>query len=194
MFCQYHIIILLLSKPIYFFRPKLPPRLQANKSLVLKAVAEAQKSVSANPPKFLETEKKTELFTRKYRENKPNKTEILAVPMPKIQVRTVECVETVKPEVDSTLEEEEEEENVSMKDSQTEEQMDVHCGTPERAIETRFIVTLDGVPSPWGKKFAKDLEGEDMDFSDTKDMGFSKSDLKSRLSRRRSTGKNCYRI
>nr|CAD7397888.1 unnamed protein product [Timema poppensis] len=49
-------------------RPKLPAGLQASKNLILKAMAEAQKSVANTPVRPDPTERPTELHTRKFRE------------------------------------------------------------------------------------------------------------------------------
>ncbi|CAG2060698.1 unnamed protein product [Timema podura] len=50
-------------------RPKLPAALQASKNLLLKAMAEAQKSVANTPVRPDPTERPTELHTRKFRES-----------------------------------------------------------------------------------------------------------------------------
>nr|CAD7590675.1 unnamed protein product [Timema genevievae] len=50
-------------------RPKLPAALQASKNLLLKAMAEAQKSVANTPVRPDPTERPTEFHTRKFRES-----------------------------------------------------------------------------------------------------------------------------
>jgi len=69
-------------------RPKLPPRMQANKSLILKAVAAAQKSVAFYQPKTKTVEPemnlRPELFTRNYRESKLIKPQNVMVTVTKV--------------------------------------------------------------------------------------------------------------
>lgn len=181
-------------------RPKLPAKMQANKSLILKAVAAAQKSVGLYQPKTVEPKinPRPELFTRKYRERKlvkPENDTVSSIPN-----RGVAIIEDppAKNEVDASF---------SAMDVDTcPEPTEVQCtgrseiDSPDRAespvevpsptIETRFIVTLDGVHSHLGNKFGNQMEEGDDDDDDIENFDVShprelKSDVKSRLSRRR---------
>ena len=67
--------------------------------------------------------------------------------------------------------------------------------TPTESVETRFIVTLDGIDAHFhpGKHFSDEMEDDEMEVSDATDnLRTSKSSIKSRLSRRHSTGKQHY--
>lgn len=60
-------------------RPKVPAALQANKNLILKAMAEAQKSVASAPKRVEPYERLDGLYTRKFRDKGSNK---IAVTLP----------------------------------------------------------------------------------------------------------------
>lgn len=77
-------------------RPKVPAALQANKNLILKAMAEAQKSV-ANAPKRVEPHERLDgFYTRKFRDNKGSNKIAITLPNRRMQPHKLSPV-TEKP-------------------------------------------------------------------------------------------------
>lgn len=183
-------------------RRRLPARMQATNCLILKAVADAQKSVVSHPTKVTEHEIRSPpaLFTRKYREKirnsesvavtiknpavgKPSNESIMEIdvqPPGKIangdELASMEAEETADPQND-------------VSDLGPYEPMESPVQSPleNQTIETRFIVTLDGVDSLMGRCFDEDMNDDDAtEMSEVQDT--ERKPVKSRLFRRRSTG------
>jgi hypothetical protein len=186
------------------FRRKLPAKMQATNCLILKAVAEAQKSVISHPPKVTEPETKSlpALFTRKYREKNLN-PQTLAVNTTNstvCQVSDDSAMEVdsqpsaaIVEDTDLAIMEPQETvlTKVEVPDESSYEQMESPVDSPLdiQTIETRFIVTLDGVNSLMSRCFDEDLNDDDA--TEMKDT--ERKPVKTRLFRRRSTGNNfCY--
>jgi hypothetical protein len=157
----------------------MPAKLQATKSLVLKAVAEAQKSVAANPPKnidILEKKPPAALFSRSYRE-KTTISSRLAVtvtnsPQAPMEVDGSSSVVSEQKEWDE--------------DKEIKEEMESTIPTsPESSVETRFIVTLDGFHLNVDDESNPDEEDSMMEGRNIETQPLK---IKSRLYRRRSTG------
>lgn len=178
--------------------------MQATNSLILKAVAEAQKSVITCPPKVVEPESKPlpALFTRKYREKNLN-IETVAVTISNSNVRQltdepnmeiddqqfvgkeINRAETERPDFTHNEIDEPEENSV---DPMEESPSPVFSHIVDQTVETRFIVTLDGAHPQMSRCFDEDLNDEDeTEMTELDDAG--RKPLKSRLFRRRSTGK-----
>lgn len=178
--------------------------MQASKSLILKAVADAQKSISAHPPKVVQLEKNPlpALFTRKFRDNQLSPRKVVPV-APKIK-ETVAPSE-LDPEVFIVESSTRKDENQVMSDdvTATASQMDIassHEIVPkqtalipyeERSIEPRFIVTLDGAHS----LFEHHTDERSIDDEDGISEGVvtERKPVKLRLFRRRSTGVNVFK-
>ena len=156
--------------------------MQATKSLVLKAMADAQKSVALNPPRIYEPEKKdkptVELFTRKYRQKNENVVhQPASVSFPNVPETSME--------VDTVVQVQEEMEPA---DSFVEQIYDT-AEEVSNAVQTRFIVTLDGFHMNLKKNYNGDLEEEHEDEAlQSSIVRTQGSNVKSRLYRRRSTG------
>ena len=179
--------------------------MQANKSLILKAVAAAQKSVGLYQPKTVEPEKnprfeknpRPELFTRKYRERKLASPEKVPVPsIPELEVAITKesparnetddsyCamdVDTFPAENEVTREYPQLSKTISI------DRMESPAEIPTPPIETRFIVTLDGVHSHLGNNFESRMEedgdNDEMEDSDASHLRRLKPNIKSRLTR-----------
>jgi hypothetical protein len=177
--------------------------MQATNCLILKAVAEAQKSVISHPHKVTEPETKSlpALFTRKYREKNlnPQTVAVHATNSTVCQVSDDSTMEvdsqpsaTIVKNTDLDIMEPQEtiltEEEVP--DESSCEQMEGPADSPfdNQTIETRFIVTLDGVNSLMSRCFDEDLNDDDA--TEMKDT--ERKPVKTRLFRRRSTGKNFF--
>ncbi|KAI9562100.1 hypothetical protein GHT06_013064 [Daphnia sinensis] len=181
-------------------RRRLPTRMQATNCLILKAVADAQKSVVSHPPKVMEHEIRSPpaLFTRKYRE-KIRHAESIAV--------TIKSPAVGKPSSESTMEIDVQppekitngDELASMEAEETTvpqndvsdlgsyEPIESPIQSENQTIETRFIVTLDGVDSLMGRCFDEDMNDDDAtEMAEVQDT--ERKPVKSRLFRRRSTG------
>ncbi|XP_046645114.1 zinc finger CCCH domain-containing protein 14-like [Daphnia pulicaria] len=180
-------------------RRKLPAKMQATSCLILKAVAEAQKSVISHPPKVTEPETKSlpALFTRKYREknlnpqtlavNTTNSTVCQVSDDSAMEVDSQPSAAIVK-DTDLAIMEPQETvlTKVEVPDESSYEQMESPVDSPLdiQTIETRFIVTLDGVNSLMSRCFDEDLNDDDA--TEMKDT--ERKPVKTRLFRRRSTG------
>lgn len=68
-------------------RPKVPAALQANKNLILKAMAEAQKSVASAPKRVEPHERSDGLYTRKFRDGKGSDKIAITLPNRRMQPR-----------------------------------------------------------------------------------------------------------
>lgn len=191
-------------KNIWCYRRRLPAKMQATNSLILKAVAEAQKSVITCPPKVVEPESKPlpALFTRKYREKNLN-TETVAVTISNSNIKQVTDepdmeiddeqlvgkevyrVEAERPDfIHTAIEGPQESSGVSKERSES----PIYSHVIDQTVETRFIVTLDGAHPQMSRCFDEDLNDEDeTEMTELDDTG--RKPLKSRLFRRRSTGK-----
>ena len=163
------------------FRPRMPAKLQATKSLVLKAVAEAQKSVAANPPKNIDIPEKippVALFSRSYREKTTNNSRLAVTvtnsPQAPMEVDGSSSVVSEQKEWDEVKEDKEEMESTIPT-------------SPESSMETRFIVTLDGFHLNVDDESNPDIDEEDSMMEDGS-IGTQPLNIKSRLFRRRSTG------
>lgn len=179
------------------FRRRLPASLQPTKNLILKAVAEAQKSVIANPPKVVEPEEKPmpALYTRKYRERQlkikasiSNSEDVMQ------QLQDTNAMEVDEDDhgisglqipshqsIASTL--------LPGDDLEPYEEPDdaiVSQVVDEPQIEPRFIVTLDGAHSVLSRRF--DNVPIEEDGVELHEAPAEKKSVKSRLYRRRSTG------
>lgn len=196
-------------------RPRVPNRLQATKSLVLKAVADAQKSVAAAPkvaavvaaaavPEPASTAEKPPmaLFTRRYREqNLANGAVVSNAPTSAEANVTFAAAEpTPEPaeaeEVLVEVEEEVEENSEEAVVEEEEEFLEQPLGSPEEEeqeeVETRFIVTLDGFHLDVDELMGDGDDGEEEDMKEEINQRYTEpatpSNVKSRLYRRRSTG------
>lgn len=170
--------------------------MQATNSLILKAVADAQKSVITHPPKITEPELKSPpaLFTRKYREKNLN-TEIVAVTITNSSIRQPSDEPSM--EIDDQHRSSRDIGHVEMESDETihtltevPETMESPIESPfeSQPIETRFIVTLDGANSLMSRRFDEDLnDDESGEMDELQDS--ERKPVKSRLFRRHSTGK-----
>ena len=169
--------------------------MQATNSLILKAVADAQKSVINHPPKITEPEIKSPsaLFTRKYREKGLN-TETVAITITNSSVRQHNDESSMDIDHHTSR-------NVGHTEMESDEMIHTLTEVPEpmgsqvelsfdaQPIETRFIVTLDGAHSLMSQRFEEELnEDETAEMDELKDSSERKP-VKSRLFRRHSTGK-----
>lgn len=182
--------------------------MQATNSLILKAVAEAQKSVISCPPKAMEPEPKPlpALFTRKYREKNLN-VQTMAVTIsnshisplikPTMEIdaqRNVE-LETNQQDIQSLdiVHTEKEVPDESSNEPMETPDSPIHSQTINQKIETRFIVTLDGAHPQMSQCYDEELNDDDeTEMTDLNDS--ERKPVKSRLFRRRSTGKYLYRF
>lgn len=173
--------------------------MQAPNSLILKAVAEAQKSVIAHPPKNPEPEPKSPpaLFTRKYRE-KNFDAHKMAVTITNSTIDRVPNLSYMKNEQHRVDEGHSCSETKTTQSIDTEvpegipiESMESYAETPmfDQPVETRFIVTLDGVTSLMSGCFEEGMD-EDDEIDKTEVQDTDRKPVKSRLFRRRSTGKS----
>lgn len=177
-----------------YYRRQLPAKMQATNSLILKAVAEAQKSVISCPPKAPEPEAKPipELFTRKYREKRSNPT-VVAV--------TIDNPSAISHEIDTTdvrhrignkispiqMESSSEMTNMSLAEDSGEPMESSDSPVQTRVVQTRFIVTLDGAQPEITRCF--DETSNDYDETELAELNDAEhTPVKSRLFRRRSTG------
>lgn len=171
----------------------MPSKIQATKSLILKAVADAQKSVTAHPPKVVEPENQSSgpIFTRGYRERLMNREKV-AITIRNSSVVPYKSEESSMMEVD-TDPRVNNDENITHAETASNyveqlEQVEIPDVEP-RVIKTRFIVTLEGANSFMSQRF-EDAANEDA--MDASEMVEPKEDerkpVKSRLYRRRSTG------
>ena len=171
-------------------RPRLPAKMQATKSLVLKAVADAQKSVASSRPKVVvepkeeETEHKqpVALFTRRFRDKTVEKDNRLMETLPNpveapMELDSITCEQSVE----------------KVEDEADDHYPLAYSPEPEsEPVETRFIVTLDGCHLNVEDKLDADFEEEEF-VSDEDFVQTSKTNVKSRLDRsyrRRSTGRD----
>lgn len=176
--------------------------MQATNSLILKAVAEAQKSVITCPPKAPEPEPKPipELFTRRYREKHPDlETVAVTIANPALNherdatdvrhllrnrnspVKKEPVAEGVETTVTSPVEEAAE----PMEYSSSSIPSPVHSS---QVVQTRFIVTLDGARPEITRCYDETSNDyDDVEIADLPDA--EHIPVKSRLFRRRSTGK-----
>lgn len=182
------------------FRRKLPAKMQATNCLILKAVAEAQKSVISHPPKVAEPEVKSPpaLFTRKYREKNLNaQTVAVTTSNPTVckvfddSAMDVDCQQSaivIGKDTDRDIMEPKETilNNAEVPEEISYEPMESPVDSPfdNQMFETRFIVTLDGVNSLMSRCFDEDLNDDDV--AEMKDI--ERKPVKTRLFRRRSTG------
>lgn len=174
----------------FFLRRKLPTRIQATKSLILKAVADAQKSVAAQPPKaVVEPETKLSgLFTRRYREKMMNREKVDITIRNSSAIPHASDESTMDVDAEQYVEKDESIEQITDNNNQQIEQVDAP-DVENRVIQTRFIVTLEGAQSFMSRRFDDD---DAMNNEDTVEMTEPKETerkpVKSRLYRRRSTG------
>ena len=159
----------------------MPAKLQATKSLVLKAVAEAQKSVAANPPKNIDIPEKkppVALFSRSYREKTTNNSRLAVTvtnsPQAAMEVDGSSSVVIEQKEWDEVKEDKGEMESPTL-------------NSPESSVETRFIVTLDGFHLNVDDESNAEVDEEDSMMED-RGIGTQPLNIRSRLFRRRSTG------
>ena len=172
--------------------------MQATNSLILKAVAEAQKSVISHPPKVAEPEVKSPpaLFTRKYREKNLNaQTVAVTTSNPTVcqvfddsamEVDLQQSAIVIGKDRDIMEPKETILNNAEVPEESSYEPMESPIDSPfdNQTIETRFIVTLYGVNSLMSRCFDEDLNDDDV--SEMKDI--ERKPVKTRLFRRRSTG------
>lgn len=177
--------------------------MQATNCLILKAVADAQKSVVSHPTKVTEPENRSlpALFTRKYREknltaesvavtiknhtgDKPSDESTMEIDIQPTEmivkdaeIANMEAEETADPQNDAT-----DVGSYEPMESPLQSQFD------NQTIETRFIVTLDGVHSLMSRCFDEDMNDDDATET-TEVQDTERKPVKSRLFRRRSTGK-----
>lgn len=169
-------------------RRKLPTRIQATKSLILKAVADAQKSVASQPLKVVEPESKPPgLFTRRYREKIMNREKVA------ITIKNSSGIPQAPEESSMDVDVEqyvEKDENIDQIIDNNNQPID-EPGVENRVIQTRFIVTLEGAQSFMSQRFEDD-DDDAQNNEDTVEMTEPKETerkpVKSRLYRRRSTG------
>ncbi|XP_014725350.1 PREDICTED: zinc finger CCCH domain-containing protein 14 isoform X3 [Sturnus vulgaris] len=123
-------------------RPSLPPSKQANKNLILKAISEAQESVTKTTnysTDYCDPESVVHSDTRSFILKKPKLPEDM---VPQNQQLGKKGAEAVRVHSGRLI--------------QTRDQL----AQPEKPASPKFIVTLDGVPSPPG--YLSDQEEEDM--------------------------------
>lgn len=149
-------------------RPSVPPELQANKKLIMRAVDEAQKSVSAASKKY--TAAAEPKFTRPPKpQPEPEAVEILEIPAsPQVELQTKEDDAETKMEVGSEGELEEVVHTVIHKKRLIHQQL--MASTPKSVTrhEPQFIITLDGV-NELHSQSQSDFERSYMDSTSTED-------------------------
>ncbi|XP_068802859.1 zinc finger CCCH domain-containing protein 14 isoform X6 [Struthio camelus] len=123
-------------------RPSLPPSKQANKNLILKAISEAQESVTKTTnysTDYYDTESVVHTDTRSFILKKPKLAEEITPQNQQLGKKATEAIRALSGRL-----------------IQTREQL----AQPEKPASPKFIVTLDGVPSPPG--YLSDQEEEDL--------------------------------
>ncbi|XP_025935324.1 zinc finger CCCH domain-containing protein 14 isoform X7 [Apteryx rowi] len=123
-------------------RPSLPPSKQANKNLILKAISEAQESVTKTTnysTDYYDAESVVHTDTRSFILKKPKLSEEIMPQNQQLGKRATEAMRALSGRL-----------------IQTREQL----AQPEKPASPKFIVTLDGVPSPPG--YLSDQEEEDI--------------------------------
>jgi len=156
----------------------------------LKAVAEAQKSIATRPSKApeVEPEPKPALFTRKFRERNQSATTVTN-PIPNTQSQRI-----FKQEDDVEMEEMEVEEQFVHDNSPQPQIPDIYVplAAQTERMETRFVVTLDGAHPMMSRMYEDGANVEDYEEEmeePVMNAELSRKPVKSRLFRRRSTGK-----
>ena len=160
--------------------------MQATNSLILKAVADAQKSVINHPPKITEPEIKSPsaLFTRKYREKGLN-TETVAITITNSSVRQHNDESSMDIDHHTSR-------NVGHTEMESDEMIHTLTEVPEpmgsqvelsfdaQPIETRFIVTLDGAHSLMSQRFEEELNEDET--KEVKEISSAKIQLLEKVS------------
>ena len=168
--------------------------MQATKSLILKAVADAQKSVAARPFKAPQTEPEAKpilpaLFTRSYRERHQvaANTNTASTERPTFVIKQeqgMDCAELEDQEMEDL-------EEAIVEDSSEQMERSIIPSLPaeHRKVQTRFVVTLDGADPSLTQLFDRDFGEEEVEMAEPTVKETERRPVKSRLFRRRSTGK-----
>ncbi|XP_016278485.1 zinc finger CCCH domain-containing protein 14 isoform X11 [Monodelphis domestica] len=139
-------------------RPSLPPSKQANKNLILKAISEAQESVTKTTnysTDYYDMESMVHADTRSFILKKPKLSEeLVATPNQESGMKTADTLRVLSGRLIQTRD----------------------LVQPDKPASPKFIVTLDGVPSPPG--YMSDQEEEDICFEGMKPINQTASSIK----------------